>query len=116
MGGDVFSVMDAFDAVFVLPNYLELIMDKWLDMTILTDSRKVFDTVTRGNSTQGRRLGIDIVVARHLCKVFNISLIGLIRGAVNPSEGLTKEDGNGALRLMRRTGHDSTPVYQWIES
>lgn len=40
--------------------------------------------------------------------------IGLIRGDVNPADGLTKVNGNGGLKRIMETGIDGTPVEQWI--
>lgn len=57
---------------------------------------------------------IDIKSARQSYKRCEIESIGLIRGSANPADGLTRPQGNEALRRLMQTDMDKTPVEQWI--
>lgn len=115
MGGGVYAFMDAFDIAYVLKKDLDMMFDTKLDIIMFTDSKKLFDAVTCGKRTTERRLSIDVTAARQSYKQFEITSIGLMRGDVNPADGLTKPDGNGALKTIVESGRDLTPVEQWIE-
>lgn len=114
MGGEVHSFMDAFDTAFITRNDLETILGVRIKIVMLTDSKQLFDAVTCGRRTAERRLGIDVAAARQSYRAYEIGSIGFVRGSVNPADGLTKVDSNGALMRIIETGMDTTPVQQWI--
>lgn len=114
MGGETYAFMDAFDLAFVIKTDLEVILGMDLNIVMFTDSRQLYDSVTCGKRTAERRLSIDVTAARQSYRDYEIASIGLVKGEVNPADGLTKPGGNGALRRIIETGRDTTPVESWI--
>lgn len=74
---------------------------------MFTDSKQLFDALTRRKQTTEKRLMIDIASAREAYKKFEIQAVGLIRGDQNPADGLTKDHDNGALEILLQSGFDT---------
>lgn len=85
-----------------------------LPLDILTESKQLFDAMTKGQQTTENLLMIDISAVRQAYRKFEISQVGLVSTRHNPADGLTKVKGNGALEKMLSTEHDTCPVEQWI--
>lgn len=115
MGGEVCAFVDAFDYAFMMMKDLNTMLGKVIPIFMFTDSKQLFDALTKGKRTTEKRLMIDILSARQSYKRFEISAIGLVTGLSNPADGLSKIGGNGALQKILETGMDETPVEQWIE-
>lgn len=112
MAGEVYAIMDSFDKSFVIKKDLQSLLGISLDTWIMTDSRQLFDSVTKGKMTAERRLSIDSTARRESYHNFEMPCIGIIRGKVNPADDLTKACGNGTLRWMMESGIDDTPLEQ----
>lgn len=114
MGGELYAFTDAFDAVITVSNDLATAFQKKIPIRILTDSKQVFDVITRGKRPTEKRLAIDVVAAREAYRRFEIDRVGLVRGENNPADALSKLSNNGKLREVLDAGVDSTPVESWI--
>lgn len=115
MAAEVYSFMNAFDAMAVVVSDYLLLLKKSVLVYIFTDSKQIFDAITRGKRTTKKRLMIDIKCAREAYKKFEVSAIGLVRRELNLADGLTKENDNGVLDMLLHTGVDITEVELWIE-
>lgn len=113
MGGKTYAFMDAFDAAFTLRTDMARTLGRKLKVYAYTDSKQLFDAITKGKRTLEKRLSIDIAAARHAYMKFEIARIGLVHGDSNPADGLRKINGNGAL-LQIINGKDTTVVMEWI--
>lgn len=114
MGGEVYAFADAFDKAFVIRKDMENTLGVKLPLHMFTDSKQLFDAMTKGQQTTEKRLMIDISAAREAYRKFDISRVGLVSTLHNPADGLSKIKDNGALRDLIITGRDSCPVQQWI--
>lgn len=115
MAGEVCAFMDAFDVSFMVSSDISNLLGITIPVFMFTDSKQLFDSVTKGKRTTEKRLMIDISAARESYKRFEIEAIGLIKGSDNPADDLSKINGNGALKQILDSGFDETPVVQWIE-
>ena len=114
MAGEVYAFADAFDAAFIIKHDLERIYDQHLPLVMLTDSKQMFDVITRASHTTKKRLMIDVAAAREAYKRYEISNVGLVRSEHNPADGLTKPPICPALDATLCTGRDVNPVKQWV--
>ena len=64
MGGELIAFADEFDRVWMLRYDLKRIYHQDVPITMLTDSKQVFDVIMKGSRTSERRLMIDICASR----------------------------------------------------
>lgn len=114
MGGELYIFTEAFDAGFTLVNDIRTALAQFVPLRIFTDSKQVFDVITRGKRPTERRLAIDPTGAREAYERREIDRVGLVRGLENPADSLTKLRGNSKLKQLIETSMDETPVQDWI--
>jgi len=114
MAGEVYAFADAFDAAYILKHDLERAYGQPLPLVMLTDSKQIFDVITRASHTTEKRLMIDVAAARDAYNKHEISNVGLVKSEHNVADGLTKPGLCPAMEELLRTGVDKNPVQQWI--
>lgn len=114
MAGETYAFTAAFDFAYILKHDLERIFMQPIALKMFTDSKQLFDVITRASHTAEKRLMIDVAAAREAYNNFEISNVGLVAGIDNPADGLTKPKLCKPLYELLRTGIDATPVAQWI--
>lgn len=112
MAGEVYAFADAFDAVYIFKHDLERIYRQHLPPIVLTDSKQVFDVVTRASHTTEKRLMINVAAPRKAYRRNEISIAGLLKSEHNVADGLTKPGPCAAMDAMLRTGKDTNPEQQ----
>lgn len=115
MGAEVCAFIDAFDKSFMMSADLSELLSTSLRIMIYTDSKQLFDAMTKGRRTTEKRLATEISAARQSYRRFEIHAVGLVRGENNPAEGLSKLNGKKALQKILTMGIDEIPVELWIE-
>lgn len=114
MGGELYAFTDAFDAVATIAIDLSHAFRRKIPVRMFTDSKQVFDVITRGKRPTEKRLAIDVIAAREAYHNFEIDRVGLIRGENNPADALSKLAHNGKLHELLDRQVDETPVESWI--
>jgi Reverse transcriptase (RNA-dependent DNA polymerase) len=114
LGGEIHAFADAFDCAFTLKHDLEGLLCQKVPVTILTDSRSLFDVITRNSATSERRLMIDVSATRQAYERHETSDVGFIRTSNNPADALTKRGYNAALMDILTTGRLDLPVEQYV--
>lgn len=104
MGGEVAAFMEGFNHAFSIARDLQTMLGRSMKVYTITDSKQLFDALTKGKHTTERRLMIDIMAARQAYRRFEIAAIELIRGADNPADGLSKVKDNGGAPKLTRHG------------
>jgi hypothetical protein len=89
-------------------------INRMIPMSMLTDSKGLFDVLVKTSSTQERRLMIDFAAAKQAYDSTEISDIGFIRSMHNLADGLTKRGSCKTLVEALRTGEIAHPVEQWV--
>lgn len=64
MGGELYTFRDAFDAAVTISIDLFCAFRKKIPVRMLTDSKQVFDLITRGKKPTEKCLPVDILVTR----------------------------------------------------
>ena len=83
-------------------------------MHLLTDSKSLFDIISKGTRTSEKRIMLDIHAAREGYRTREISNIGFVRSSSNLADGLTKEKMQKALFQLLQTGKHKIQCDQWI--
>ena len=112
MGGEIFALADGFDRAFMIRHDLENIYCKKIPLYVLTDSKQVFDTITKASKTMERRLLIDIAAARQAYNREEISNLGLVASKNMIADDLTKTMRASSLIKVLETGKDKFLVKQ----
>jgi hypothetical protein len=113
--GETIAFAEAYDAAATLRADLECITGRRLELLMLTDSESLFYTITRDKYTKEKRLLLDIAAVREAYAHGEISNIGLIAGADNPSDALTKSAGNARLTELMTRHEIRHPIRQWVK-
>ena len=103
-----------FDEAFALKKTVELALNRNVHLHLLTDSKSLFDIISKGSPTNEKRLMLDIHAAREGYKAHDIRNIGFVRSEQNIADGLTTCMKQESLRELARTGKLRTKVEQRI--
>lgn len=114
MAAEVIAFADLFDSAFTLREELSSLLNRHVHLDLFTDSKSLFDIISRGSKTSEKRLMLDVAAAREGFKNQDISNIGLVRSESNVADGLTKQMAQATLRtILEHSTHTPNPV-QWI--
>ena len=114
MSGEVIAFSDLFDAAVTLSQKLRLLLHKDVPVQLLTDSKSLFDVVSKGSRTSERRMMLDIAAAREGFRNKVISDIGFVRSSKNVADGLTKSMSQSLMQRVIRAGTLEITPEQWI--
>ena len=114
LGGEIYAFADGFDSAYLLKHDLERILKRTIRICILTDSKSLFDTITKNSIITEKRLMIDVSAARQAYQRMEISDVGHISSKYNAADGLTKTKPCPALIQLLSTGKMDHPINQWI--
>ena len=64
MGGEVYAFAEGFHSVYAIKHTLEKVYRQNLPVTMLTDSKPMFDVIAKASHTSEKRLMIDVAAAR----------------------------------------------------
>eukprot|EP00171_Calliarthron_tuberculosum_P023142 IDg23142t1 len=64
MGGEVIAFSDLFDRTSTLAAEIGTIYKKRIPVQLLTDSKSLFDVISKGSRTSEKRMMLDIAAAR----------------------------------------------------
>ena len=81
---------------------------------MFTDSKSLFDTITKSSTTAEKRLMIDVAALREAYRRKEISDIGFVRTEFNPADAFTKRGKCRALDHLIKKGKCDFPIEQWI--
>ena len=114
MAGEVIAFSDMFDVGVTIAEELRITLHKEVPLHLLTDSKSLFDVVSKGTKTSEKRLMLDIAAAREGFRDRVISDIGFVRSSHNLADGLTKPMQQASLQKVLKSGTIDIDVEQWI--
>lgn len=114
LGGEVYAFADAFDSAYTLKMDLENILERKISLQMFTDSKSLFDIITKCSGTTEKRLLIDIKAVREAYERFEVSDVGFVRSENNPADAFTKIKCNSALFKILKNNKCDFEVEQWI--
>ncbi len=114
MGGEVIAFSDLFDRVSTLAAEIGTIYGRRIPVQLFTDSKSLFDVISKGSRTSEKRMMLDIAAAREGFPDKVISDIGLFRSSSHFAHSLTKPMSQAALKSVVDSGFLSVKPEQWI--
>ena len=114
MAGEVIAFSDMFDVAVTLAEELRQITKRPIPLHLLTDSKALFDVISKGSKTSEKRLMLDVAAAREGFRDKVISDIGFVRTNHNLADGLTKSTSQAAIQRVLSSGKIGINVEQWI--
>lgn len=114
MSGEVIAFSDMFDIAIALRQDLERMLNNAVPFHLLTDSKSLFDVISKGFRTSEKRMMLDIGAAREAFRDKIISDIGFVRSHLNIADGLTKPMCQSLLRDTISTRYLDVQPEQWI--
>ena len=114
MAAEVIAFSDLFDVATTLSQELEKLLRKRVPVQLLTDSKSLFDIISKGTRTSEKRMMLDIAAARERFRTHLISDIGFVRSSKNIADGLTKPMRQQALQQVVSCGQLLVEPEQWI--
>ena len=113
MAGEIYAFAEGFDCAYAIKYALERTYGRRIPITILTDSKQIFDVITKASQTTEKRLLIDIAAAKVAYSRHEFSNVGLVILGDNVADGLTKIGSFSSFDKVMETGFDRSPVQQW---
>ena len=114
LSAEAIAFADLFDDAIALRSQLEHAPRRSVPMHLLTDSKSLFNTISKGTRTSEKRIMLDIHAAREGYKKREISNIGFVRSSANLADGLTKEKMQKDLFHLLKSGKHIVQYEQWI--
>ena len=115
MAGEMYAFVLGFDRAFIIKHDFQEMLGKSIPITMLTDSKQVFDSMTKSKPTTERRLMIDLHATKDSYDKFEITNVALIRTDQNLADSLTKDTTSRRLLHVMHSGKDNVTVSQWVE-
>lgn len=105
---------DLFNASFTLASELSTLTNRKVCLRHFTDSKYLFDIISKGSRTSAKRLMLDVGGSRQRFKMGDISNIGFVRCESNVADGFTNLMSQASLRNVLVSGMHIPTAYQWI--
>lgn len=116
MTAKVSAFLEPFDATYVITNHFFVTYRTSFLVNMFTDSKHLFDALTKGQKKSEKWLMIDVLATREAYKRFEMSSIGLVPGDQNPADALSKLNHSGVLTKLLEIFMDATEVTQPVDS
>ena len=114
MAGEVVAFSDPFDVASTLAAKMSDMCGHRIPLQLFADSKSLFDVISRGSRTSGKRTMLDIAAAREGFRDNVISDIGVVRSSQNIADGLARSVSQTALQHVVSSGLLAIRPEQWI--
>ena len=114
LGAEVIAFSDLFDDAYAIRTQLKDALRQEIPLHLFTDSKSLFDIISKGSRTSEKRIMLDVFAAREGYVSRNISNIGFVRSEHNIADGLTKPKMQASLYSLITTSKHAAVVEQWI--
>ena len=114
LAAEVIAFSDLFDDAYAIRTQLQQALNRDVPLHLFTDSKSLFDIISKGSRTREKRVMLDVYAAREGYTSQCISNIGFVRSEYNIADGLTKPKVQAALFNVVNSGKHRPEVEQWI--
>ena len=114
MSAEVIAFSDMSDAAITFSAELGTLTDQKIPVQLLTDSKSLFDIISKGSRTSEKRMMLYIAASREAFRDRVISHIGFVRSKQNIADGLTKGLNQSALRKVLGSAMVDIDPEKWI--
>lgn len=112
--GGVIECADGMDYGLAMQEYTERMTGSKLKMKTYTDSKLLFDVITRNTITAEKRLTVHNRAIRQAYTHMDLDAVVWIRSDNNPGDALTKPMHNSMFNSIIETGKAKHTVEQWV--
>lgn len=114
LGSETIAFADGLDNGLALSHDLNSILQARLPIRLYTDSKSLFDVITKNSVISEKRLMVDVQAIREAYQRMEIYDVAWIRSEFNPANALTKIKENQVLHRVLDEGIIEHPVAQWV--
>ena len=115
LGAEIYAFSHCLDFVLALAQYLSTILKRKVKTVMFTDSKCLFDTITKLSSVSEKRLLIDIAAIRETYSNGDLSNVAHVASAHNLANVFTKFKADSTmLNGLMASGNLTHPISQWI--
>lgn len=114
ISGEAIAFSDHFDVAINFSEEIVTMLSRKIPVQLLTDSKSLFDVVSKGSKHSAKWMMIDISAAREEIKNKTISDIGVVRSSHNIADGLTISMAQATLSELIGTRCLIVTSEQWI--
>lgn len=114
LAAEVHALTSCYDYSYTIAHDLSNILSQKIPIEIFTDSKSIFDTITKLKSITEKRLLIYLSALREAYTSGEIRNMGHILTSYNVADPLTKKMNSTIMTQLLETGKLSHPVNQWI--
>ena len=114
MAAEVHAFAACLDYALTFAFDLELMFGNAIPVVMFTDSKCIFDTITKLSSVSEKRLLIDIASIREDYSTGVLTNVAHVSSQFNLADPLTKDMNSPLLTQLMETGKLRHPINQWI--
>lgn len=114
IGAEIYALSHGIDYTLALANDLRIILGRKVKTLIFTDSKCIFDTITKLSTISEKRLLIDVASIRESYTNGDLTNIAHVASENNLADIFTKTKADPSMLLkLMETGYIDHPVSQW---
>lgn len=114
LAAELFSMVHAFDISTTMRLTLNMVFNRLVPLKLYTDSKSLYDSLVRINSTTEKRLLVDLHMLRQSYERREISDVYWIPTGQNPADALTKEKPSLALHKLMSSNQLTLTPNAWV--
>ena len=104
-----------FDIGAVIKTTLDKLLETDISLILCTDSKSLYDCLVKLETTQKKRLMIDVMSLRQSYERREVTEVKWIHGHNNPADSMTKEKASSALKTVLDTNRINLDTTEWVE-
>lgn len=114
LGGETYAFADGLDYGLSLKHDLEQMLGRKLGLRMFTDSKSLFDVISKNSTTTEKRLMVDVQAMREAYERMELSDVAWVKSEDNPADSLTKVKENAVLNRIVDEGKVDHDIQQWV--
>jgi hypothetical protein len=112
---ELFAMIHDFDVDSILKIILTKMIDTFVSLILITDSKSLYDCLIRLEITVEKRLMIDVMTLRQFYKRREITEMKWMHETNNSVDFMTKSKSSSALRTMIDINQINLNTIEWVE-
>ena len=114
LGLDIVAISDMFYEAFAVRQKLQQIRGLLAPLHLMTDSKCLYDVLSKNTRISKRRLMIDVASAREANQARAVDNIGFVWSGFDLTDSLNKSHKQAALHELLATARHEPTTAQWI--
>jgi len=115
LASELYGMAHGFDMGVAVKTTIANMLQIDLPLIVCTDSKSLFDCLTKLGTTQEKRLMIDVMCLRQAYERRDITEVKWVEGDTNPADSMTKSRPSNALKLLIDTNKVQLKERDWVE-